>query len=153
MNLCYNDLDLCGYVIKIEVLKHEQELGVDVVEEGEVAKHGGDGVHAYNQKQRRENDFHHFSFRLNRKSELYSSDDFNLSSKVAVDGEHGAVAFEREEKSWERIDCLSVVLVELNAITFIVSHQDWVEMDKLCILVHLQGNVCILDLYLVIRFK
>jgi len=69
MNLCYNDLDLCGYVIKIEVLKHEQELGVDVVEEGEVAKHGGDGVHAYNQKQRRENDFHHFSFGLNRKSE------------------------------------------------------------------------------------
>jgi len=88
--LCYDDLDLGGNVVKVEILKHEQELGVDVVEEGQVAKHGGDGVNGDNQKQRCENDFHHFSF--------------GLSAKVAVDREHGAVAFERKEESWERIN-------------------------------------------------
>ena len=51
MYLCYDDLDLGGNVIKAEILEHEQELGVDVVEEGQVAKHGGDGVNADNQKQ------------------------------------------------------------------------------------------------------
>lgn len=63
-------MDLGGNVVKVEILKHEQELGVDVVEEGQVAKHGGDGVNADNQKQGCENDFHHFSFGLNRSDEL-----------------------------------------------------------------------------------